>query len=178
MSSVGQNRPEEDPHDEFLRLFSRYSRRVYEFVFALLLRHADADEVFQNTCLVLWKKFSTYDPQGSFYNWACRIAYLEMLKHRRRSKRLHLLTEDALAALANKMLTHADDLNARQEALEECLKKLNPQDHRLIEQRYHEHRAPKEIAESRAQSVYSIYRALARIHSMLLNCVQLRMSRE
>lgn len=178
MAPIGQDRPEEDFHDEFLRLFSRHSRRLYEFILTLVLRHADADEIFQSTCLVLWKKFGTYDERGNYYHWACRIAYLEMLKHRRNSQRLHLMSEDALAALASQMLSHADHLNARREALEDCLQRLNPQDRRLIEERYHEHRAPKEIAAGKAQSVYSVYRALARVHSMLFSCVQLRLARE
>src|SRR3972149_686807 len=101
---------DEDQQDEFLRLFSRYSRRIYEFILTLTMRHADAEEIFQDTCLVLWKKFGSYDPQGSFYGWACRIAYLEVLQLRRKNQRLQLLSEEALAILADKALAHADNL--------------------------------------------------------------------
>lgn len=178
MSSTGKDELSEDAHNEFLRLFSRYSRRIYEFILTFVVRHADAEEIFQNTCLVLWKKFGLYDPEGNFCSWACRIAYLEMLKHRRNSQRLHLLNEEALALLAEKALTWSDNLEARREALEDCLQKLNPQDRGLIEQRYYERQSPKEIAEARGQSVHSVYRALARVHTMLMNCVQLRLARE
>src|SRR3990170_4143667 len=110
------------------------------------MRHADAEEIFQDTCLVLWKKFGTYDPQGSFYGWACRIAYLEVLQLRRKNQRLQLLSEEALAILADKALAHADNLDSRQHALEDCLQKLTAEDQALIEQRYHQRRTPKEIA--------------------------------
>ena len=169
---------DEDSQDEFLRLFSRYSRRIYGFILTLVLRHADAEEIFQDTCLVLWKKFGTYDPQGSFYGWACRIAYLEILQRRRKYQRLQILSEEALAILADKALAHADDLDDRQVALEECLQKLARQDRTLIEQRYHQRLTPKEIAQAGARSVYSVYRALARIHTTLMNCVQLQLARE
>lgn len=169
---------EADQRDEFLRLFSRHSARLYRFILTLVMRHADAEEVFQDTCLVLWKKFDSYDPNGSFYGWACRIAYLEILQLRRKSQRLQTISENALALLADKAMESSDNLNARQSALEECLQRLKEDDRSLIEQRYHERRTPKEIAQIRSKSVYSIYRALARIHSALMNCVQTRMARE
>jgi len=167
-----------DRQDEFLRLFSRYSRRIYDFILTLVFRHADAEEVFQDTCLVLWKKFDSYDPQGSFYGWACQIAYFEVLQLRRKSQRLLTLSEDALAVLANEALSRADHLNARQHALEDCLQKLGAEERTLIEQRYHERQAPKEIAAITSRSVYSVYRALARVHDALMTCVKLRLAHE
>jgi RNA polymerase sigma-70 factor (ECF subfamily) len=167
-----------DPQDEFLRLFSRYSRRIYEFILTLVMRHADADEIFQDTCLVLWKKFDTYDPQGTFYGWACRIAYLEILQLRRKSQRLHLVSDEALEVLADTAIGQADNLSARQHALEDCLQKLRAEDRALIDQRYRERHSPKEIAGLAAVSVYSVYRALARIHSSLMTCVQRNLARE
>ena len=169
---------ESDPQDEFLRLFSRYSRRIYEFILTLVMRHADADEIFQDTCLVLWKKFDTYDPQGTFYGWACRIAYLEILQLRRKNQRLHIVSDEALAVLADTALAHTENLNARQQALEDCLQKLRAEDRTLIEQRYRERHSPKEIAGMGSVSVYSVYRALARIHSSLMTCVERNMARE
>jgi RNA polymerase sigma-70 factor (ECF subfamily) len=83
-----------------------------------------------------------------------------------------------LALLAEKAIAHSDDLGRRQTALEECLEKLPPQDREMIEQRYYHRRAPKEIATLKTCSVYSVYRALARVHSALLNCVQIQLSRE
>jgi RNA polymerase sigma-70 factor (ECF subfamily) len=168
----------EDQQDEFLRLFSRFSRRIYEFILTLVFRHADAEEIFQDTCLVLWKKFDSYDPQGSFYGWACQIAYLEVLQLRRKSQRLQTVSEEALAVLAHEALARADNLNSRQHALEDCLQRLGPEERTLIEQRYHERHSPKEIAAITSRSVYSVYRALARVHDALMNCVQMRLAHE
>lgn len=178
MAMGGSAGSEADPQDEFLCLFSRYSRRIYEFILTLVMRHADADEIFQDTCLVLWKKFHSYDPEGSFYGWACRIAYLEILQLRRKSQRLHTVSDEALAVLADKAVSQTDNLNARQHALEDCLQRLRAEDRTLIEQRYRQRRSPKEIAELGSVSVYAVYRALARIHTSLMNCVQRSLARE
>ena len=42
--------------------------------------------------------------KGSFYGWACQIAYFEILQLRRKSQRLQTLSEEALAVLANEAL--------------------------------------------------------------------------
>jgi RNA polymerase sigma-70 factor, ECF subfamily len=177
-SFMEPDRPVSDNQDEFLRLFSRYSRRIYEFILMLVMRHADADEVFQNTCLVLWKKFDQYESEGSFYSWACRIAYFEVQQMRRQSQRLRTLSEEALSLIADTALGSTDRLGQRQQALAECLQKLGDQDRDLIEQRYHYRRLPKEIAEMKSRSVHAIYRALARIHSALFRCVERQMAIE
>ena len=107
---------------------------------------------------MLWKKFDSYDPQGSFYGWACQIAYLEVLQLRRKSQRLQTISEEALAVLAHEALSRAGNLNSRQHALEDCLQRLGAEERTLIEQRYHERHSPKEIAAITSRSVYSVYR--------------------
>src|SRR4051812_42136554 len=156
---------DEAKHDEFLRLFSSHSQRIYEFILTLVMRQADAEEIFQDTSLILWKKFDSYDPEGNFRAWACRMAYLEVLQLRRSNRRLQTFSDEALALLAEKAIAHSDDLGQRQVALEECLEKLPPQDREMIEHRYYHRRVPKEIASLKSCSVYSVYRTLARVHS-------------
>lgn len=170
--------PEQEQHDEFLRLFSRYSHRIYNFVFTLVMSHADADEVFQETCVVLWKKFDSYDPEGNFLGWACRIAFLEVSQLRRRGRKLELLSEGALEALADEAIAQTDRLDARHDALDHCVEKLGAEDHALIIQRYRQQRTPKEIAALTSRSVYSVYRALTRVHAQLLDCVSTRLAEE
>lgn len=170
--------PEKDRHDEFLRLFSQHSRRVYEFIATLVFNISDADEVFQDTCVVLWKKFDSYDPEGSFYAWACKIAYLEVLHLRRSSRRLQVMSEEVLTLLADELLNRSPGSPARQTALEECLEKLDQSDRELVQQRYYHQRRPKEIAERESASVHAIYRSLARLHTSLRECVRRIMARE
>jgi RNA polymerase sigma-70 factor (ECF subfamily) len=177
-AEMDEVKPAETRQEEFLRLFSVHSQRIYEFILMLLIRRADADEVFQETCLVLWNKFGSYDPNGSFYAWACKIAYLKILALRRANRRLHLFSEEVLGILADKALNNADELGLRREALDECLERLNVADRKLIEQRYYDRRTPKEIAATRSRSVYSVYRALCRVHGSLFECVENRLLKE
>ena len=167
-----------DLESDYLRLYSKHSQRLFEFISTMVYDRADADEVFQNTCVVLWKKFANYDPQGSFYAWACKIAYLEMLHLRRTNKRLQIFSIEVLELLAESMIGRADQLDSRQAALEECLGRLNTSDRQLIEQRYYRQLKPKELSRAKGKSIHSIYRALTRIHLALRNCVGQELAKE
>jgi RNA polymerase sigma-70 factor, ECF subfamily len=171
-------KPNDTRHNEFVRLISIHSQRIYQFILMLEIHGADADEIFQDTCLVLWNKFDSYESTGNFYAWACKIAYMKILARRRANRRLHLFSADVLGVLADKALACADDLERRREALHDCLERLKENDRQLIEQRYYFRLTPKEIAAAKSRSVYSIYRALCRIHGKLLECVQNRLLSE
>jgi hypothetical protein len=49
-------------HERFAERFVRSQDRIYAYVVTLLPNRADAEEVFQQTCLALWKKWGEFDP--------------------------------------------------------------------------------------------------------------------
>jgi RNA polymerase sigma-70 factor len=169
--------PEVD-REEFARLFSRNARRIYGFIMTLVFSHHDAEEVFQNTSVVLWNKFSDFQSGSNFFAWASKVAYYEVLSFMKQRRRSRTLSEDALELLADAATSLSDESSTRQEALEDCLSRLNAADRELLQARYYHQRPPKQIATMQSRSVDSIYRALSRIHNMLLNCVQRNLARE
>lgn len=158
--------------EEFARLFARNARRIYGFIMTLVFNHHDAEEVFQNTNVVLWNKFADFQPGSNFFAWASRIAYYEVLSLMKQQRRSRTFSDEALELLANEAIAISDQSVERYEALEECLGRLNTPDRELLHQRYYCQYPPKQIAASHAKSVHAIYRALNRIHNVLLNCVQ------
>src|SRR5213595_1653739 len=48
--------PSDVDREEFARLFSRNARRIYGLIMTLVFNHHDAEEVFQNTNVILWNK--------------------------------------------------------------------------------------------------------------------------
>ena len=74
MSGVG-----ETDQDLFAELFVTHQSRVYGFIATMLPNRSEAEEVFQQTSLILWKKWHEYDPQRNFLNWACGVARLAAL---------------------------------------------------------------------------------------------------
>lgn len=165
-------------HEEFARLFSRHARRIYAFAMTLVFSHHDAEEVFQNTSVVLWDKFRDFRPGSNFFAWASRIAYFEALNLFKQQRRAPLLSEQAMETLADEAIALSDQSTDRVEALSDCLARLAAADREMIQDRYFYQRAPKQIAEHRCRSLDSIYRALSRIHNLLLNCVERTLARE
>ena len=53
-------------HDQFVERFVRSQDRIYAYVVTLLPNRADAEEVFQQTSLALWKKWRQFDPGRDF----------------------------------------------------------------------------------------------------------------
>jgi RNA polymerase sigma-70 factor (ECF subfamily) len=178
------NRSEEQPsarQHEFLRVFAENSRRLYGYILTLTLNHSDADEIYQTTSVVLWKKFDQFDSSGStgsFYAWACQIARLEVLRLRRQKRNVLVVSHEVFELLAADLADRSDELLWRDDALETCLDQLAPTDRKLIEERYYHARPPKEIAEDLGRSVHAVYRSLARIHSRLFRCVSGKMAKE
>ena len=168
----------EPDREEFARLFSRNARRIYGFIMTLVFNHHDAEEVFQNTSVVLWNKFGDFETGSDFFAWASRVAYYEVLSLMKQRRRSRTFSDEALEVLATEAVAVSDRSSDRYEALEECLGRLGTDDRALLRERYFSQRAPKQIAAVQARSVHSVYRALARIHTLLLECVQRRMTRE
>ncbi len=60
--------------ERFVSQFTVAHRRIYAFILTLLPNRSEADEVMQETSLVLWRQFDQFDPQRDFVRWACGVA--------------------------------------------------------------------------------------------------------
>ena len=90
----------EDPaaaQQRFLSLFLRSEREIFRYVAALVPNVADAEDIVQQTALVLWEKFDAYDPGLPFTPWACRFALNKTRQWLERRQRWQALLEGGLA---------------------------------------------------------------------------------
>jgi RNA polymerase sigma-70 factor (ECF subfamily) len=138
----------------------------------LCANRSDAEDVLQDTSVILWEKFDTYTPGTSFQAWACRIAYYEAMSRRRSGRRIQYLSDSALTLLATDALSIMEKNDLDKEALADCLERLAETDRQLIEQKYFVQLNTMEIAERSSRSVHAIYRALTRVHGLLLRCMR------
>ena len=63
--------------DDFAEQLVRNQRRVFAYIVTLLSNRDDAEDVFQSTCLILWRKWEEFDPGRDFFTWSCGIAHNE-----------------------------------------------------------------------------------------------------
>ena len=167
MSGVGPS-----DQDLFAELFVTHQSRVYGFIATMLPNRSEAEEVFQQTSLILWKKWHEYDPQRNFLSWACGVARLEVFNHLRRMQRdsVHL-SEGMMARLADQYVEDQQQILDRNEALQQCLQRLEPRQRRLIERYYGSSEKVPQIASELGRSANAVYKTLRRIRLALFRCV-------
>jgi RNA polymerase sigma-70 factor (ECF subfamily) len=156
----------------FVRLLGQHQRRLFLYVMSLVPQYGDAEEVLQETNLVLWREFDRFQPGSNFAAWACRVALNRVLAWRKRRQRDRLQFCDAfLAAVAAEADARADDLDERSHQLARCIDRLPPQHRDLLRRRYGENQSVGAIASTLGRTADAVYRALSRIRHTLHECV-------
>lgn len=162
---------------EFVDLYAKFYSRLQFYLMALLPTANDAQDVLQETSLVLWKEFDSYQSGTNFYAWACKIARLQALKYRERMGRSAKLLDEAVLELLAEQATGEDiDPNATMEALAACLEQLSERDRSLISRRYQPNISVKELAEEIGRSANALSKLLGKIRRVLLDCVEQRLA--
>ena len=164
---------DEKQTEAFVQLIAQFQRRLCVYIRTLIPQRQDADEVLQEVNLHLWRNAHEYQPGTDFGAWAYKIAYYSALTHRKKLARQKLRFSDALIEqLADGAAAVAVQTDRRQEALENCLKKLPEGDREIVRARYEDNATAQAVADRIGRSLKAVYHALGRIQANLLNCVQ------
>jgi RNA polymerase sigma-70 factor, ECF subfamily len=159
--------------DEFAALLGRHQRQLYLYILSLMPRPVDAEDVLQDTNVILWNKFDQYQPGTPFATWACQIARFKVLQHLQSSQRRPVLMDaDLLSQLAEDTQEMSDELEVEQQRLEKCLEQLAADDRLLILRRYAAGETGKSVAEHLGRPANSVYKSIARIRRQLLKCIR------
>ena len=167
------------PDEQFVRLLTGSQNRLYAYVLTLLPDPVRARDVVQDANVVIWRKAAQFTPGTHFGAWACKIAYLEVLKARRKANDPRVLFSDAvLQQVAETAAERTDRVDDRMPFLEACLDELKPQDRTAILQRYQPNASMAEVAESLGKSPTATSVALFRIRERLLECIRRKLAAE
>lgn len=162
----------QDRTAEFVRLFTQHSRQIYWSILAAVPRTHDADEIFQETNVMLWEKFEEFAPESNFLAWARKVAHFKVLEYHHRQRRDdRVFSQEMLEAVAAETERQSSQADARRQYLAECLAQLAFPDRQLIQRRYAPGATVNSLAEQIGRSVKTVYGSLARIHQALFDCV-------
>lgn len=157
----------------FLEEFLREQRRIYLFIGSLLPDPGDIEDVYQQTCLALWKKRDRIGEVRDFFSWACGFARKEVLHQLRSNARkgaVHL-SEEMLMQLAEEFEADPED-DVRLAALTGCLAKLQDRQRGLLKRCYVGEEPIKAIAASMSISAAALTMRLQRIRHAVVKCIQ------
>jgi len=159
--------------EAFVAEFGKAQRPLFLHILSLTADPAVAEDVLQETNLVLWRKFDQFAPGTSFYAWASKIAYYEVLKWRQSLGRAdRALDPTVLAKLADESAERAGVFEQRRAALRTCLGKLSESDRDLITRRYQPGCTGRSIAQELGRPENSVYKSIGRIRAALLRCIE------
>jgi RNA polymerase sigma-70 factor (ECF subfamily) len=165
------------PGEDFVRLFTQNQRALYLFIVPLVGSPADAEEVLQETNVVIWSKWDQFQAGTNFLAWGRAIARLEVFRFRRRKdRRQQPLGDEVLEIVADELQQQPNDFDRRREALTACISKLREKDRQLIQHRYSEGQSGDDVANQLGRPANSVYQSLGRIRRVLMECVRRQMA--
>ena len=165
---------------QFLRLMSLNQSKIYGYTLSLVSQKADADDLMQEISLTMWEKFDTFEQGTNFVAWGIQIARYKVANFRRKHYGKHkcILSDNAVQLLDMHSEKVMQNIDHRIDALEQCIKKLQPNKQEMIRLRYKRELSVEAIADRYGRRPKSIYKALAQIQDSLLRCIRLVMATE
>ena len=170
---------EDDTTEVFVALLMEHRHRLYAFIAKQLVNPADVEDVFQKTSIILWKKMDQFDADGSFFHWACGVAFNEVrnfLTIQRRS-RLYFDVE-LVALLAEEAEAESERSESRLAALRDCMPRFPERQQEILRRCYMGSESITDVAESLGRERTALYKQLARLKAKLLECMRLRIAPE
>jgi RNA polymerase sigma-70 factor, ECF subfamily len=166
------NNSETESRKRLMALMTRHQRQIFGYIYALVPDRYDAEDLLQETSLVICEKFDSFEDGTDFVAWACQIAYWRIRYSRQKFARCKVVFDqeilDAVAQTAGAMI---GELDSRHEALGHCLQKLHARDRELVLTRYEPGAGVEEAARRSGRTLQAAYKALSRIRKLLLDCV-------
>ena len=159
---------------EFSQHLVGVQRNLYSFILCLLPNRSDAEDVLQETNLILCQKSEEYDPSGNFRAWAFNIARYQVLAHLTKKKRSKVcFSNDLVETLASEELdAHNHQITHR--ALQICYDLLPEHMKEIARLRFKEDAPMKDICKALNRPIGAISGTLFRIRQNLIQCVRLK----
>lgn len=171
------SRPADDGELRKKQRFHNELAAVYDRLHALAIAYvgysSDADELVQETCIVLWRKFDEYEPGTNFQRWAAAILLnvtRQLFAKRRRGKEV-TFSNEMLSQVARVQSGMSELAELKNERLEKCLKRLPAADFSLVWDCYANSQKSREYAKEHKISPNTVRSRLRRIRHKLFQCV-------
>ena len=169
-----------EPHnaeEKIVGLIARHQAELHRYILSLLPDRMLADDVLQETNLVLWRKAAEYDPAQSFLPWALTIAFYQVKAARRDAGRDRHVFDDSLVEILAAEHREADPSDGElEQALEKCLRELSEKQRQLILARYEPGASVQDLAAERNQTPTALSLVLLRIRKALESCIERKLA--
>ena len=170
----------EDGRDSlFFQLFMAHQGSLRAFILASVHNYSDANDLLQETATVMWRKFDSFSPGGSFVAWGIGIARNQILNFFRQRKLCRLRFDDELLERVMQVsAARSEGFEERMEALRHCFAQLSVVNQQVLDMRYRLGLNATVVASKISRSVAATYKHIARLQVWLQNCISSTLGQE
>jgi RNA polymerase sigma-70 factor (ECF subfamily) len=163
--------------ESYVKQLVALQTRLYAYILTLLSDVTAAEDVLQETNLVLYCKAGEFVEGTNFDAWAFRTARNQCLAYWTLRNRDRIVLDDqAIYGSVDPVESSLSKLDIRREALNECLKKLSAQQRELVEARYAPGGSVAQLAQVWRRTESAISQSLYRIRNSLSRCIRQRLA--
>ena len=168
----------QDPNSpvESIKQISLHQATLLAYILTLHPNRSEAQDILQETNVVLWQKIGVFREGTNFKAWAFRIAYLQTLAHFKRIQRGNWLgfTPELIETLADEAEPHLADFEQRHHALRYCIEKLREKDREIVSAHYETELPLAAVSAKLGHSVGALKQVLFRVRRTLRTCIELQ----
>ncbi len=170
-----------ESRDLFEILAREQAPALRSFLRAAGCDHATADDVWQETMLIAWRRIDEFDRSRPFGPWLRGIASRVLMGVRRKQAKLELIGDENSLEYLNRRMHQieqlpGDTLDEKLHALRDCITLLPAHERECVELRYQQDLMPQGIGERIGSSVEAVKKRLVRAKQHLLECLERKVS--
>ena len=170
---------EGDQGSAFVELITQNQRMLYGYIYTLVRNSADADDLLQETNMVLWNKRLECESVNNFPAWACRVAFFKVQNFLKTKSRSRIcFDEELVSKISEVQIDRAEMHTIHSAMLVNCLEKLSKSSRQLLKQCYNENNTIGEVAKQVQRPINSIYNSLRDIRLKLWKCIKYSLMEE
>lgn len=160
---------------EFSKKLTALQKPLYAYILTLLPNRTEAEDILQETNLILCKKANEYDPKGHFQGWAFNIARYQVMGHISKFKRSKLyFSQEIIDNLAEES-ADLKQIELTRKALQICYELLPKHMKSMAQLRFREDYSLDKISKTLKRPMGSVSATLHRIRIKLIDCVKMKL---
>lgn len=168
----------DDKRDRVLKAALECRTELVAYARSLLGNYAAADDVLQETMLVVVNKYDQFQEGTSMLAWCRSIVRIEVLRTKQRNQRERTLTgrllDDAIDAAFDEFQTarRHDEAESWREALRRCLERVPERGQCVLSGRFADELSYQQIGDRLGMTIEAVRKSLFRLKRQVRSCVE------
>jgi RNA polymerase sigma-70 factor, ECF subfamily len=158
----------------FIKLLAEHERGLTRYVMSLIPTIADAEDILQESKLVMWRQFCDFEEGTNFSAWGRKIIFYRMLYFKRTKAKeasQYVFSDVFYEVLNEEYETGHESREKNFAVLQKCITHLQKPHKEMFMLRYNQGNSIEDLAEKIGRTVAACYKTLSRIRFNLKRCM-------